>query len=72
MTETETETETESSIKYTKKYLIEHSVTNQDRIKYNKCIRESLDILESIKNQITEQEYTIIYNSILCDIRLSV
>ena len=47
-------------------------MSNQDRIKYNKCIRESLDILESIKNQITEQEYTIIYNSILCDIRLSV
>ena len=26
------------------KYLIEHSVTNQYRIKCNKCIRESLDI----------------------------
>jgi len=35
-------TETECSIKYSKKYL---NMTNQDRIKYNKCIRESLDIL---------------------------
>ena len=45
MTETEKEKETECSIKYTNKYLIEHSVTNQYRIKYNKCIRESIDIL---------------------------
>ena len=68
-TERETDRETECSIKYSKKYL---NMSNQDRIKYNKCIRESLDILESIKNQITEEEYTIIYNSILRDIRLSV
>jgi len=40
-------TETECSIKYSKKYLNMSylNMSNQDRIKYNKCIRESHDIL---------------------------
>ena len=40
--------------KYSQKYL---NMTNNERIKYNKNIRKSLEILESIKHEITDTRF---------------
>ena len=44
---------------------------NQERMQYNKHIRESLELLESIKHEISEDEYKIINQCILKEIRYS-
>lgn len=54
--------------KYSEKYL---NMNNQERIEYNKRIRESLELLESIKHEISEDEYKIIMQCILKEIRYS-
>ena len=54
--------------KYNKKYL---NMDNQERMQYNKHIRESLELLESIKHEISEDEYKIINQCILKEIRYS-
>uniref|UniRef100_A0A6C0IWC7 Uncharacterized protein n=1 Tax=viral metagenome TaxID=1070528 RepID=A0A6C0IWC7_9ZZZZ len=54
--------------KYSEKYL---NMNNQERMQYNKHIRQSLELLESIKHEISEDEYTIIMQCILKEITYS-
>jgi hypothetical protein len=54
---------------YTEKYM---KMSNSERIAYNKNIRGALNILESIKNDLTENDFKTIYSNIVSDFIVSV